>query len=58
MRRIWQMAVGAPFLLAGSCMPKAAPAPFRQLGAAAAPLRGAFNADVGKVRVVMLVAPT
>ncbi len=22
------------------------------------PLRGAFNADVGKVRIVMLVAPT
>jgi hypothetical protein len=58
MRRIWRIAVGAPFLLASSCMPKAAPAPFRELGATAAPLRDAFNADVGKVRIVMLVAPT
>lgn len=33
-------------------------ADYERIGADAEPLRSAFNADVGKVRILMLVAPT
>jgi hypothetical protein len=45
-------------LLLASCKAKGPVATHASLGADAAPLRAAFNADVGKVRVLMLVAPT
>ena len=35
-----------------------APPTYTALDASGAPLRTAFNDDVGKVRVIMLVAPT
>ena len=47
--------------LAGSllgCQPSGADRPHTTLGPKAEELRTAFNADSGKVRVVMLVAPT
>ena len=34
------------------------PADYERIGADAEPLKAAFNADVGKVRILMLVAPT
>lgn len=38
---------------------RSAPAPdYTVIDADAEPLRAAFNADVGKVRILMLVAPT
>jgi hypothetical protein len=43
---------------AAACAPHGPPSPHAVLGADAEPLRSAFNADVGKVRVIMLVAPT
>jgi hypothetical protein len=50
--------VGACFALfvlaAGGC----ARPPHQTLDDAAEPLRSAFNRDVGRVRVMMLVAPT
>jgi hypothetical protein len=41
-----------------ACAPQGSPAGYRALGPSAEPLRTAFNANVGKVRVIMLVAPT
>jgi hypothetical protein len=41
-----------------SCQPSGADRPHTALGPDAGALRDAFNADSGKVRVVMLVAPT
>ena len=38
--------------------PKAAVSSHVSIGPGASELRGAFNADLGKVRVIMLVAPT
>lgn len=58
MRCVWRKTAAALLFLASSCMPKEPPSPFRELGATAAPLRDAFNANVGKVRILMLVAPT
>lgn len=49
------------FLLATvavSCKPSGPAAPFETLDADASALRDRFNADTGKVRVVMLVAPS
>ena len=45
-------------LIASACMPSAPPSPYQRIGSTAAPLRSAFNASMGKVRVLMLVAPT
>jgi hypothetical protein len=36
----------------------ATPADYIGLDEQAEPLRGSFNADIGKVRILMLVAPT
>ena len=40
------------------CQAKGKVAAHERLDASAAPLRAAFNADAGKVRVLMLVSPT
>lgn len=55
-RQAYALAFVAVALVA--CRLEGKPQPFRTVGAEAATLRAAFNADVGKVRVVMLVAPT
>lgn len=44
--------------LAASCEVAGKRQPFAAIGAEAETLRAAFNADVGKVRLVVLVAPT
>jgi len=49
--------VGATLWLA-SCAPSGRPSPYQVLGADAQPLRSAFNANTGKVRIILLVAPT
>ena len=41
-----------------SCKIKGERQPYAQLGPDAEALRAAFNADVGKVRLIVLVAPT
>jgi hypothetical protein len=41
-----------------SCQLTAPISPHSNLDADSEPLRAAFNADVGKVRVLMLVSPT
>jgi hypothetical protein len=41
-----------------ACVPSGPPSSHAVLTADAEPLRAAFNRDSGKVRVVMLVAPT
>ncbi len=41
-----------------SALAWAAAGDYQKLDGKAEPLRSAFNADLGKVRVVMLVAPT
>lgn len=49
------------FLLAAvafACKPAGPAAPFEVLDDRASALRDQFNADAGKVRVVMLVAPS
>ena len=50
----WLIAV----LAALGCQPPGENRPHIALDAEASELRAAFNADSGKVRVVMLVAPT
>ena len=45
-------------LLAVSVLPIFAENGYRVIQSNGEPLRGAFNADVGKIRVVILVAPT
>ena len=42
----------------GACQPGGSDRPHTNLDANVEALRSAFNADSGKVRVVMLVAPT
>ena len=54
--RGWMMSAFAALALA--CRPPGEDRPHTTLGQDAAELRDAFNADSGKVRVVMLVAPT
>jgi hypothetical protein len=58
MKRVQVALAGVLTFFAGACMPKGPPSSYRVLGATAAPLRAAFNADIGKVRIIMLVAPT
>jgi mercuric ion transport protein len=41
-----------------ACSPKGPSSPYHVITADGQPLKSAFNANVGKVRVVMLVAPT
>ena len=48
----------ALLLVLVGCRAKGAAAPHEHLDSEAAALRAAFNADVGKVRVLMLVSPT
>ncbi len=55
-RRATTLALVALALVA--CRPEGKPQPFRALGTDGEALRAAFNADIGKVRAVMLVAPT
>jgi hypothetical protein len=49
--------VGAVLWLA-ACAPSAPASAYQVIGANAEPLKSMFNANVGKVRVIMLVAPT
>jgi hypothetical protein len=49
---------GAMTATFAACAPSGPPSPYAVLGADAGLLRAAFNRDSGKVRVVMLVAPT
>ncbi len=58
MKRFQVVLAGVFTFFASACMPKGPPSSYRVLGATAAPLRAAFNANVGKVRIIMLVAPT
>jgi hypothetical protein len=55
-------AIGVVFFVAvsvlGICSQRAPVSPHQTLSADARELREAFNAEVGKPRVVMLVAPT
>ena len=44
--------------LAASCKVKGERQPYERVGAAAEVLREAFNAGAGKVRLIVLVAPT
>lgn len=44
--------------LAGACQLSGKPRPYEAIGKDADALRAAFNADTGKVRILMLVAPT
>ena len=52
------MATGWAMMSMAACSPSGPPSSHAVLGADAEPLRAAFNRDSGKVRVVMLVAPT
>lgn len=45
-------------LVALACATACAPKPFATLSETADPLRTQFNQDVGRTRIVMLVAPT
>lgn len=47
-----------PVSLAPQSAPLAAPAPFPTLSADGEPLRAAFNRDVGKVRLLLILDPT
>ena len=48
----------AMMMSVAACAPSGPPSSHAVLGPDAEPLRAAFNRDSGKVRVVMLVAPT
>jgi hypothetical protein len=50
--------VAAVSAVATSCRIQGKRAPYTAIGAEAETLRAAFNADVGRVRLVVLVAPT
>jgi hypothetical protein len=47
-------AAALALVLAGACAPR----PYTSLSETAEPLRTQFNQDVGRTRIVMLVAPT
>jgi len=53
-----RLVVGAACVAAAGCVPEGPTAQHIVLGPDAAVLRTAFNADSGRVRVVMLVSPT
>lgn len=56
-RRSWLL--GAAAIAAASCRKTPPPGPrYTSLGEATDSLRKAFNADAGKVRVLMLVSPS
>ncbi|MEE8522536.1 MAG: hypothetical protein V3T72_01290 [Thermoanaerobaculia bacterium] len=57
MRRIQFLTFCFLWLIASSGAPEPPPE-HRDLGADGEPLRSHFNADVGKVRAVLLAAPT
>ena len=48
----------AATLWLAACAPSGPSSPYRVITADGEPLRGMFNANVGKVRVIMLVAPS
>ena len=50
--------IAAATLWLAACAPKGPSSPYRVITPEGEPLRSAFNANVGKVRVIMLVAPT
>jgi hypothetical protein len=58
MRSLLLVLAAAAVVLAAGCTPEGPPSPYQALGATAAPVRAAFNANIGKVRIIMLVAPT
>jgi MerT mercuric transport protein len=50
--------VAAAVMWVAACAPSAPPGSHLVIGANDEPLKSTFNANVGKVRVIMLVAPT
>jgi hypothetical protein len=48
----------AATLWLAACAPSGPPSPYRVITADGEPFRTMFNANAGKVRVVMLVAPS
>jgi hypothetical protein len=54
----WMSYFGLVPLVLAAAVTGGAQADYAKLDGKAEPLRSAFNADVGKVRVLMLVAPT
>jgi hypothetical protein len=58
MRRRAALAVLVAGLALGSCKIEGKKSPYSPLGAGAEELRTAFNADAGRVRLVVLVSPT
>ncbi len=50
--------IAAATLWVMACTPSGPSSPYRVITADGEPFRSAFNANVGKVRVIMLVAPT
>ncbi len=55
---MWRRAAVTALVLLASACRKAAPTEPISLGASDRAVRDAFNAGVGKVRLVMLLAPT
>jgi hypothetical protein len=53
-----RFALAAVVLVALACQLKGPKRPYEQVGKAAETLQAAFNADAGRVRVVLLVEPT
>ena len=58
MKRLSLSAIVATLALASSCRIQGKQQPFTVMDGNGEVLRAAFNADVGKVRIVALVAPT
>jgi hypothetical protein len=50
-----RLTVATMLLIAAACAPTQ---PYAKIDESAEPLRARFNADAGRVRVMMLVAPT
>ena len=52
------LVVAAVAALSASCRIEGKPQPYISIGEDADALRATFNADVGKVRLIVLVSPT
>jgi hypothetical protein len=57
-RNVLGLVLAALALGGAACKIQGERRPYQPLGAGAAALRAAFNADTGKVRLIVLVAPT
>ena len=58
MRKRYLALAALPILAASTVMRSTPEASYRPMDRDAEPLKATFNADAGKVRVLMLVAPT